>query len=561
MKERIVVWWKTLPKWINICVLVFVGVLLVQFIYPNRSLPFSRVDGRFVWFVDKPEVLEITRPYGESELVVAVRDKITTVKADDIGVSPDVTKVFSGVSDYPWWQRLIPFSLLVKGWFVDQPVYGLVSGEGFLPFSKAREQECFLAPKNASVAVRNGDVVLNPASDGEACSNDSLKKQITEIILQKDSETRLSVKTFVVKPDRSDDDVAPLLDEARKIIKKDLTVVLVGKPYNPETALVATWLAFLEDPKTKNLSVGVDHEKIKEYLASIQKDIYIAPGTTHVTTHDGLEVGRVTGTNGRGIDMDKTAAKVGAALLGSGGEVTAELSVLAPLLRYTRTYSNTPEGLQALINDIVQGKNMAISVRRLGDSGVSANGDKQYHPASTYKLFVAYSVMKRVDSGSISWGGGAVGGQTVAQCFDNMIVNSDNPCAEWFGRTISWGAIDSDAKSIGAARTNLRSENFLSTANDLALFLQKLESNQLGISEASRARLLDAMKRQRHRQGIPAGVGVSVADKVGFLEGKLHDASIVYGPKGVYVLVILSDNSSWSEIASVANQIHAQLIR
>lgn len=561
MKRRLVDWWRKLPKWLKICALVLAGIWLLQFIYPDRSLPFSRIDGQFAWLLDKPGVLNHTQIYKDAKITTAVRDKTTTATANEIGVSPDVTRTFRAISDYPWWQRLIPLSLVFKGWFVDQPVYGVVSGEGFQPFSSARQKECYVAPKNASVVIRNDDIALDSAMDGEACSSESLKKQLAETILHKDGKTRVLVKTHAVKPDRSDDDIAPLLDEAKKLIKKNLTVILVGKPYQPDTATMATWLIFPEDPKTKKLSVGVDAEKVKEYLAVIQKDIYIAPGTTHITTHDGIETGRVAGANGRGIDMDKTAAKISETLLGQGGEVAAELSVLSPSLRYTRTYSNTPAGLQALVNDLVQGKNMAVSVRRLGDSGVHANGDKQYHPASTYKLFVAYSVMKRIDSGSMSWGAPATGGQTVAQCFDNMIVNSDNPCSEWFGRTISWAAVDADARSIGASRTNLRSENFLSTANDLALFLQKLESNQLGVSEASRARLLDAMKRQRYRQGIPTGVGVSVADKVGFLEGKLHDAAIVYGPNGVYVLVILSDNSSWSEMASVANQIHAQLMR
>jgi beta-lactamase class A len=139
-----------------------------------------------------------------------------------------------------------------------------------------------------------------------------------------------------------------------------------------------------------------------------------------------------------------------------------------------------------------------------------------------------------------------------------MIVNSDNACAEWFGQGIGWNTITNEARAIGASRTTL-SRPFISTTNDMALFLQKLESNQLGLSEPSRARLLDAMKRQVFRKGIPTGTGVVVADKVGFLEGYLHDAAIVYSPSGVYVLVIYSNGSSWNAIADAARQIHAQL--
>lgn len=69
------------------------------------------------------------------------------------------------------------------------------------------------------------------------------------------------------------------------------------------------------------------------------------------------------------------------------------------------------------------------------------------------------------------------------------------------------------------------------------------------------------MKRQIFRKGIPAGVGVPVADKVGFIpdEGLYHDSAIVYAPSGVYVLVIYTQGSNWAAIADAAKQIHAQL--
>lgn len=139
-----------------------------------------------------------------------------------------------------------------------------------------------------------------------------------------------------------------------------------------------------------------------------------------------------------------------------------------------------------------------------------------------------------------------------------MIVNSDNACAEWFGKAIGWTTVQNEVRALGLSQTTLGS-TFYTTANNLALYLQKLESNQLGVSEPSRARLLDAMRQQVFRQGIPAGVGVPVADKVGFLAGNLHDAGIVYSPSGVYVLVVMSKGSSWAAIADVARQIQTQL--
>jgi len=96
------------------------------------------------------------------------------------------------------------------------------------------------------------------------------------------------------------------------------------------------------------------------------------------------------------------------------------------------------------------------------------------------------------------------------------------------------------------------------TPADLALFLAELQTGQILNQQSSRNLLMSAMKRNIYRQGIPAGIsGSVVADKVGFLYGLLHDASIVYSPTGTYVLVIMTDGSSWSTIADFASQIEA----
>lgn len=531
-----------------------------QLIFPSdHALPFARINGDVVGLASHQDVAKkLATDYGKIDVTTTIRGTKVKTPLAKTGVVTDNDHILRGVSDYPWYIRIIPLSIFVKGAFTDQVVVSRVDDARFSLYATERSKECAVAPKNAGVVVKDGNVQIDPAKDGQTCSKDSLERQLTALPLQKNG-IEVTVNTTAVKPERSDKDVQPLLKEARKIAEHKLTVIVAEKTYVIDKATLASWLAFPEDPAKKTITVGINDEAVKAYLATIQKDVYISPGTTVITTMDSIEQSRVTGRSGRGIDMTVTTEAIRKQALAGDGTATATLAVLSPNLAYNRSYSKTPEGLQALVNDLVKDKgDFAISVRKLGDSGVHSNGDKQYHPASTYKLFVAYSVLKRVDGGQMSLGQTASGGQTVAQCLDNMIVNSDNACAEWFGQAIGWNTLTNEARAIGASRTTL-SRPFVSTANDLALFLQKLESNQLGLSEPSRARLLDAMKRQVFRKGIPTGVGVPVADKVGFLEGYLHDAAIVYSPSGVYVLVIYSNGSSWGAIADAARQIHAQL--
>lgn len=546
---------------ILIVVSILLTVSLLQLIFlGNRALPLSRIDREQVSFSSEVTIAKkLQAEYSKGSVTTKILSKTSTESLAESGVVPDNVAIIKGVSHYPWYIRIIPFSSLVKGALTDQPVVSKVDTTRFALYAEERIVECSVAPKNAGVAVKDGKIELDPAKDGQSCTKETLAKQITAKPLTKQGVT-VTVQTTPVKPVRSDDDVQPLLKEAREIANHKLTLEVAGKVYAVDKPTLASWLAFPEDEKTKKISVGLNDEAVKKYLETIQKDIYIAPGTTIITTNDGIETGRVNGASGRGINMEVTTKAIKDQVLKGDGTVNATLASLPPKLAYNRSYSKTPEGLQALVNDLVKDKgDFAISVRKLGDSGVHANGDKQYHPASTYKLFVAYSVLKRVDSGQLSLGQTTTGGQTLGQCLDAMIVNSDNACAEWFGQKIGWSTLTNEARALGARNTTL-SRPFVSTTNDQALFLQKLESNQLGLTEPSRARLIDAMKRQVFRKGIPAGLsGIAVADKVGFLEGYLHDSAIVYSPKGVYVLVIYSNNSSWASIADAAKKINDQL--
>jgi len=275
---------------------------------------------------------------------------------------------------------------------------------------------------------------------------------------------------------------------------------------------------------------------------------------------DGVETSRAEGAEGRGLNFTTTADALKRQLLDGDGTARGDIISLPPRVVYQRSYSATRAGLQALLNDIVADKgDYGISVRMLDGTATSSNGGKRYHPASTYKMYVAYSLLKRTASGEIKWDDAATGGKNISQCFDLMIINSDNTCAEWLGDKIGWSNINNEVHAIGLSNTSTIRGGMYSTADDETLFLMKLQNGSI-LNTAERDRLLDVMKRQVYRSGIPAGVGVTVADKVGFLDGDLHDAAIVYG-KQTYMLTIMSSGSSWAQIADAARQINAQLAR
>ena len=197
-----------------------------------------------------------------------------------------------------------------------------------------------------------------------------------------------------------------------------------------------------------------------------------------------------------------------------------------------------------------------IDLSGQGVSNVDYNGDLQFTSASTYKLLVAYAMIYDVETGRRNWSS-PINGTTWENCLDRMIVDSDNTCPETYLAVNGHGSLTEIAHSLGLSdSTSFAVDDMRITANDLALFLQKLYQGEL-MSEENRDKLLSLMQQQRYREGIPTGIadqGV-VADKVGFLYGLLNDAAIVQSGSGDYVLVILTNGESWSYIAQLAQYI------
>jgi beta-lactamase class A len=175
------------------------------------------------------------------------------------------------------------------------------------------------------------------------------------------------------------------------------------------------------------------------------------------------------------------------------------------------------------------------------DFSLEINSETEFTAASTYKLFAAYAMF---NSGN------------PPACLDDMIIYSDNDCPLEYLASYGWTRLTQDALEIGAEQTWF-DETTHSTAHDLAIMLEQIYDGSL-LSEADNLRLLQDMEKQIFREGIPAGIPEArVADKVGFLDELLHDAAIVYSPKGDFVLVILSEGESWQFIADVAAEIYA----
>jgi hypothetical protein len=308
-------------------------VALLQFAYGgSKALPFARMGDSAVGGKDKTAIAsELSDHYSQAPLSLAIKQKKTvrtTLAA--AGLRPDNEQIMNGLTNYPWWLRLVPGSIVVKGALTRQPVLLTTDRQKIQEFTVGVATACEIKPADAGVAVKGGSVELVSAKDGQACDEKKLGTLLTAQVAQK-SGVSVAAQTQVVKPTRSDSDVRPLLANARKIVARPLQLSLAGKSYTLSAQQTAPWLRFPEDAKTKKLAIDLDETAVSAYLASIEKDIYIAPTPTLITTMDGIETARVEGATGRGVDKTKSFVLIRQTLLGQGGAVELPTAYQPPI--------------------------------------------------------------------------------------------------------------------------------------------------------------------------------------------------------------------------------------
>lgn len=199
------------------------------------------------------------------------------------------------------------------------------------------------------------------------------------------------------------------------------------------------------------------------------------------------------------------------------------------------------------------GSNVAIVLDDLSTGGsASVDADVQYVSASIYKLFVAYGIYRKIDTGEVSLTDSmsAYGtSSTVQECVSLMLTISDNTCGVALGQLYGWADLDSMLSAQGYTGTQLNNyddsgyldSDKLTTANDVATLLTRLYNGTL-LSANSTSQFIELLKADQINYMLPSGLpsGTVCAHKVGYLADYQHDAGILYGTNGDMIVVMLT---------------------
>ncbi len=544
---------------------VVVAIIVAQFFYPTNSVVwFAKVDTVDVGGMNKEDAAKrLNAAYAAAIAPVYYKDDMATPKASptlpEIGITVKNDDRIASL-DYPWYWRLVPSSALWYGGLLNTGEPSIERDTKTLDayMVKTFGAECILAPTNATIALKGDTLEVVKSAKGGTCDYDSLHKSLADVapVLQPE---KIIAEGTTIEPAVADESATKTLAAVSEKIQNGVVVLVNGKDETIAKAEVQKWLTFT--PDGASLTYAINEGGVTWLNDTYGKSLVIAPGVTSITTRDYLETARTDGAPGRAIDAQASADDIVKYIKGEVAKPQAKTRTVPPTIKYTRSYSATDAGMSALMEHFAQSHPGTYGISLVELSGArrhaSYNGTKQFTTASTYKLFVAYSTLLRIENGQWSWNDQVVSGKNLSKCFDDMIVRSDNPCAEALLKKIGFTPITNEAKAFGATRTSfLGSSGIKSTAEDESLFLSLLYSGQILSQQSSRDTLINALKRNIYRQGVPAGMpGAAVANKVGFLDGLFHDAAIVYSPTGTYVLTVLTEGSSWANIAELTRQL------
>lgn len=534
-------------------------IIVAQLAYPaDRGLPLASLSGRSLTLSTHDQMAKaIIDQFDASKLELTIgADKTVEYPLKSAGAEPDTEEMIAALSHYPLWQRLIPGTILrPSARITEVEVY--YSVDPLKKFAQARSDELSFPPKNAGLAIEDGELKASEAMSGSAVNSDELFDAISSAPISF-GRTTIQVPTKRTPAKVNSEDLAEVRTQAEAVLAHRVVIQADTEKFSPDKMELASWITLATD-SSGTIALSVNTDKIKAYVEELNKKVGTPAGQTNITLVNGRETGRVTGTPGRMIDTNAIAEQLAKSLLVPPPNVSIAASFIEtqPSVIFNNKYTATQEGLQAYINDTARTRNMHISIVQLNGGGWSAaaRADESIPSGSTYKLFVALVLFDRIDKGEIHWNDPMLD-TTVAGCFERMTVASTNPCAEkWiamFGRQYINDFIHARGFSAGTSFTTGSANQ--TTANDLTKFMIGLNDGTL-VTGSNRDRLLDSLGRHPYGYGIPTGSAGRVHDKVGFLWDYIHDTAIVNHPKGDYIMTIMTKGQSYGAIANVTREI------
>jgi beta-lactamase class A len=214
--------------------------------------------------------------------------------------------------------------------------------------------------------------------------------------------------------------------------------------------------------------------------------------------------------------------------------------------------------VQSKLKSIPGGQKWSVYIRDVkSDRMVSINADNSMEAANLSSLLITAPLESKLSSDKWSY---KVGNTTVANCVETLIRNTDQNCRQSLNNYADLKNATSILNGLGFKKTTLNDKEQKTTARDMGELLFRLQNSQV-LSDKGRRIVFDGLYAHKMREGIPASCthACLVANITGENNNVRHDAAIVTNGSSQYVVVIMTNSASWSQIANVAADIQTEL--
>lgn len=563
--------------------LIVVLVLVFQLVYPSSwLLPGTRVDGVLVGGMRKHDAsAKLDKIYDGLKLAIYFGNNQAAFQAPtagEVGIKTDNGGRLDALQ-YPWYLRIVPSSILWAGNLTKagQPDFTYDHSKIDSYTQGKVGDSCTIPPRDASLKLVGNQLQLVPSVPGGTCDITKFQQALASATPSVNSDNKLQID-IAETPAMVDDDKAKVLADAlNNRMATPMPIVVASEKQTIEGGSVLGWLDFKSFvptlPEGQNnpdkvrdgskLNFVVNRDRMSDYMKNdISSKVAVPAGVTKIATTDFVETSHVIGMSGKELDPEKTATEIETYLNNKLNSTTAETRPLAPKIVYTRTYTPTSNGFAALLAQYPQEHAGSYAMTYTEIGGILPFRSASYRgstPMITYGMengYVGYAVLMGLKDASILTSDKIVDNRLTNQCFNDMIEKTDLSCSNAFMDKIGHETLVARGKELGLTGTIFAQTNTQTTTNDLNYFMVNLFRTQVAPS-AGGQRILTEMQATRMSDGIKAGLPstVNLANLAGE-GGTVHnDGAIIYSPKGIYLLSILSDGASRADLANLAKAV------
>lgn len=558
---------------------VVVGVVIFQIVYPNsRLLPGASVDGVSLGGMRKSDAAkELDGLYGELKLAIyfgknEAAFQTTTMK--NAGIAVDNEARLNAIN-YPFYLRLIPGSFLWAGGVNNSNNIEYVYDRSKIEAYTQSEvyNGCDIPAKDATLRLIDSQLQVVSSVPGGVCDITQFQKVLSEVKPSADINNEVRVE-IAEKPAQVDNDKArELADMLNNRLKAPMPMTVGNESQDIPARIVLSWLDFKSDippasidqsaNQTARLTYSLNGDRVKSYLDSnVATKIVKKPGVSKISTNDFTETSRQDGPGGTEIDLEKVIASIDAYISNKTQQTTAVTRAVGPTLVFDRSYTPTSTGFSALLAQFAQDNpgNYGMAFTEVGSvrnpRSASYRMDAQYPAAGVQAMYYGYSIVTDQFDGVLRPAEVIAGDRNVTDCLKDMIEKADTDCRQGFYLRFGFERMTAKGKELGLTGTTFAGESTTTSVRDIHTFMTKLQSNQIARVQGGQ-RILGLTKTIRSNEGVPAAVnaGEAVGHIIGESGTLRHDAAIVNSNKGTYILTVLSDGSSWENIAKLTKKI------